>query len=148
MGGLVWAVCDWCVTGRASRRARGSVVGVSGSEGALGPQVPLLADLLAALFERDCKLAETMNVAQRRLLGAVEQVKAVTAGSAGRELADTVGRAFTEYQLAAEERRGLGADVGEAVVRLVDAMTAAGYSEQQARNADVWALRVGVYRGR
>jgi hypothetical protein len=41
-----------------------------------------------------------------------------------------------------------GPDVGEAVVRLVDAMTAAGYSEQQARNADVWALRDGVYRGR
>jgi len=25
-------------------------------------------------------------------------------------------------------------------------MTAAGYSEQQARNADVWALRDGIYR--
>jgi hypothetical protein len=31
-------------------------------------------------------------------------------------------------------------------VRLVDAMRAAGYSEAQACNADVWALRVGVYR--
>ncbi len=89
-----------------------------------------------------------MNAAQRRLLAAVEQVKAVTAGSAGRELADAIRGAFVDYQLVAEHRRLRGADVGEAVVRLVDAMTAAGYSEQQARDADVWALRVGVYRGR
>jgi len=124
------------------------VVGVNASEGVLGPQVPLLADLLAALFERDRQLASDMNVARRRLLGAAEQVKAVTAGSAGRDPADTVRRAFVDYRQAAEERRGLGADVGEAVVRLVDAMTAVGYSEQQARNADVWALRDGIYRGR
>jgi hypothetical protein len=124
------------------------VVGVSGSEGVLGPQVPLLADLLATLFEHDRKLADAMNVARRRLLGAAEQIKAVTAGSAGRDLADTVRGAFVDYQHAAEDRRMLGADVGEAVVRLVDAMTAAGYTEQQARNADVWALRDGSYRGR
>jgi hypothetical protein len=120
---------------------------MSASDGALGPQVPLLADLLAALFERDRGLASDMNVAQRRLLAAAEQVKAVTACSAGRDLADTVRGAFVDYQQAAEDRRMLGADVGEAVVRLVDAMTAAGYSEQQARNADVWALRDGSYRG-
>jgi hypothetical protein len=87
-----------------------------------------------------------MAGAQRRLLGAADQVKAVTAGSAGRDLADTVRGAFADYEHAAEERRGLGADVGEAVVRLVDAMTASGYSEEQARKADVWALRDGVYR--
>jgi len=40
----------------------------------------------------------------------------------------------------------LGADVGEAAVRLVDALQALGYSEAQARAADVWALRDGVYR--
>ena len=139
-------MCDWCVTGRAPGRVRWAAVGVSGSEGVLGPQVPLLADLLAALFERDRQLASDMNVARRRLLDAAEQVKAVTAGSAGRDLADTVRCGFVDYQHAAEERRGLGADVGEAVVRLVDAMTAVGYTEHQARNADVWSLRDGVYR--
>jgi hypothetical protein len=124
------------------------VVGVTAaSDGALGPPVRLLADLLAALFERDRQLASDMNLAQRRLLAATEQVRALTACSAGRGLADTVRDAFVNYQHAAEDRRTLGADVGEAVVRLVDAMTAAGYSEQQARNADVWALRYGVYRG-
>ena len=87
-----------------------------------------------------------MHDAQHRLLGANDQVKAVTAGSSGRGLADTIRGAFVAYQHAAEDRRGLGADVGEAVVRLVDAMTAAGYSERQARTADVWALRDGIYR--
>jgi len=108
--------------------------------------VRVLADVLAALFEHDRQLAGEMNDAQRRLLGAAEQVKAVTAGSAGRELADTVRAAFVDYQQVAEDRRLLGADVGEAVVRLVDELIAAGYIEQQARNADVWALRDGVYR--
>jgi len=121
---------------------------MSEQEGVLGARVRALADVLAALFDHDRQLAGEMNEAQRRLLGAAEQVKAVTAGGAGRDLADTIRGAFTEYQLVAEHRRLRGADVGEAVVRLVDAMTAAGYSEQQARNADVWALRVGVYRGR
>lgn len=116
-------------------------------EGGLGARVRVLAGVLAALFEHDRELAGKLNAAQRRLLSANEQVKAVTAGSAGRDLADTVRGAFVDYQHVAEDRRMLGADVGEAVVRLVDAMTAAGYSEQQARNADVWALRDGVYRG-
>jgi len=119
---------------------------MSASEGVLGARVRALAHVLAALFERDRELAGVMSAAQRRLLGANDQVKAVTAGSAGRDLSDTIRGAFVEYQRAAEDRRGLGADVGEAVVRLVDAMTAAGYSEHQARHADVWALRDGVLR--
>jgi hypothetical protein len=122
------------------------VVGVSASEGVLSARVRALAEVLAALFEHDRRLAGDMNAAQRRLLGAAEQVKAVTAGSAGRELADTIRGAFVDYQHVAEDRRELGADVGEAVVRLVDELTAAGYTEQQARAADVWALRDGIYR--
>ena len=119
---------------------------MSGQAGVLGARVRVLADVLAALFDRDRELAVVMNAAQQRLLGANDQVKAVTAGSSGRELADTIRGAFVAYQHAAEDRRGLGADVGEAVVRLVDAMTAAGYTDQQARNADVWALRDGIYQ--
>jgi hypothetical protein len=120
---------------------------MSEQEGVLGARVRVLADVLAALSDHDRQLAGQMNDAQRRLLGAVEQVKAVTVGTAGRELADTIRGAFTDYQEVAEHRRLRGADVGEAVVRLIDAMTAAGYSEHQARNADVWALRDGIYRG-
>lgn len=119
---------------------------MSAPESRLGARVRVLADVLAALFEHDRRLAGEMNAAQHRLLGAVEQIRAVTAGSAGRDLGTTVRGAFMEYQQVAEDRRTLGADVGEAVVRLVDALMAAGYSEEQARKADVSALRDGVYR--
>jgi hypothetical protein len=62
------------------------------------------------------------------------------------EVADTIRRAFYAYQHAAEQRRQVAADVGEATVRLVDALTTAGFSGTQARHADVRALRDGVYR--
>ncbi len=67
-------------------------------------------------------------------------------GSALEAVADSIRHALRDYQLVADQRRELAADVGEATVRLVDAMTATGFSEEQARNADVWALRDGVYR--
>jgi hypothetical protein len=100
----------------------------------VGARGRVLADLLAALFEDDRKLAEQLNAAQRRL-------QAVNAQVVGE-----VHRAFAEYQSVAEQRRELGADVGEATARLIDAMHEAGFSEEQTRHADVWALRDGVYR--
>jgi len=104
----------------------------------VGARGRVVADVLVALFEHDRELAEQLNAAQRHLQAASDKV-------AG-EVADAIHRAFAEYQLVAERRRQLGADVGEAVVRLTDAMQEAGFSEEQARNADVWALREGVYR--
>jgi hypothetical protein len=154
-------------------------VSVSSSDGAqaavLGAEVRVLADVLESLFERDRQLAVALNAAQRRLLGAHEQLVAsaplgvlalcgpvdADLGVAGRrppvlagedpvaalgEVAATIRRAFCAYQSAAEQRRQLAADVGEATVRLVDALTAVGFSEMQARRADVGALRDGVYR--
>ncbi|MGI9100768.1 MAG: hypothetical protein ACR2H2_20160 [Solirubrobacteraceae bacterium] len=67
-------------------------------------------------------------------------------GSALEAIAESICIAFCDYQSAVDERRLLAADVGEATVRLVEAMTAAGFSEEQARNADVWVLRDGIYR--
>jgi hypothetical protein len=160
---------------------KGVVVSVSSSEGAgavvLGADVRVLANVLDALFARDQQLAEALNAAQRRLLGASERLVAQTSvgvvllalcgpidadlGPVGGrvpvleaedpvaalgEVADTIRRAFLTYQHAAEECRQLAADVGEATMRLVDALTAAGFSETQARHADVRALRDGVYR--
>lgn len=110
----------------------------------VGAEVRVLAGVLAGLFDRDRELVGELNVAQGRLLGANDQVRAVSTASA--ELAETIRLAFVNYQHAAEDRRRLGTDVGEATIRLVDAMTAAGYGEQQARTADVWALREGTYR--
>ena len=104
----------------------------------VGARGRVLAGLLAALFEHDRKLAEQLNAASRRLQAANAQVSG--------EVADLIRRAFAEYQSVAEQRRQLGADVGEATVRLIETMQEAGFSEEQARHADVWALREGVYR--
>lgn len=49
-------------------------------------------------------------------------------------------RAFSDYQTACEERRHLACEVGEATVQLVDALREAGWSEAQAREADVHQL--------
>jgi hypothetical protein len=49
-------------------------------------------------------------------------------------------KAFVEYQTAAEERRQLAAYTGETIREFVDALVAAGWTEQQARNADVHQL--------
>lgn len=45
--------------------------------------------------------------------------------------------AFHSYQAAAEERRQLAADIGELIRQFVDALVAAGWSEDQARDANV-----------
>jgi hypothetical protein len=51
-----------------------------------------------------------------------------------------IDRAFCEYQAAAEERRQLAVDTGEVIGRFVDVLLAAGWSEQQARAANVYEL--------
>jgi hypothetical protein len=48
--------------------------------------------------------------------------------------------AFYDYRRVADERRVLGVDVGEATAMLVDALVAAGWSEQQGRDAGVLEL--------
>jgi hypothetical protein len=52
---------------------------------------------------------------------------------------------FHAYQAACEERRQLAFEVGELSRQLIDALCAAGWSADEARNADVHELaRVGV----
>jgi hypothetical protein len=48
--------------------------------------------------------------------------------------------AFADYQTAAESRRQLAADTGEMICQLVDTLVATGWTEEQARNADVHQL--------
>jgi hypothetical protein len=62
------------------------------------------------------------------------------------EVADTIRRAHFAYQSATEQRRQIAADIGEATVGFVDALAVAGFSEMQARGADVGALRDGAYQ--
>jgi hypothetical protein len=52
----------------------------------------------------------------------------------------TIHRAFVDYQTAGEDRRQLAADIGELTRAFVDVLTASGWSEDQARNADVHEL--------
>jgi hypothetical protein len=56
-------------------------------------------------------------------------------------------RAHHDYQEAGEDRRHLAADIGEAIGRFVDALVAAGWTEEEARNADVRAIARGVGDG-
>lgn len=53
------------------------------------------------------------------------------------DVAGTIRHAFTEYQGVAEQRRQLGFDVGEANANLIAALTSAGFTEAEARRADV-----------
>lgn len=132
-----------------------------------------LAGRLVELFERDRELVHELNTAQRRLLEANDRLTAGLSaralrnvygpegpdlGLSGRrppvlddeqpiaaleDVADTIRHAFTEYQGVAEQRRQLGFDVGEANAGLIAAMTSAGFTEAEARRADVDALTIG-----
>jgi hypothetical protein len=123
----------------------GWVRGVGGMSplSVVGADVRALADALVGLFDRDRGLALELNVAQGRLLEANDRRRATPARKV---VSEDVRQAFVEYSTTAEQRRQVAGQVGEATARLVEVMRAAGFSEAQARNADVWALRLGVYR--
>jgi hypothetical protein len=96
-----------------------------------------LAGRLSVLFERDVEIARRLNDAGRRLRAANESETMLGATGKARW---TIDRAFRDYQAAAEERRQLAAGIGEVIRRFVDALVAAGWSEQQARAANVHEL--------
>jgi hypothetical protein len=56
------------------------------------------------------------------------------------EIHSAVHRAFVDYQFASEERRQLAIEAGELGRRLVDALTTAGWTEPEARSANVHNL--------
>ena len=56
----------------------------------------------------------------------------------------TIHRAFCRYQFACEERRQLAVDVGELSQQLTDALRAAGWSAQEAQQANVHELARGA----
>jgi hypothetical protein len=95
-----------------------------------------LAVRLSALFRSDCELAEWLNDAQRRLLGASDRLRPGFHPDAPW----VIRSAFSQYQFACEERRRLAVDVGELSAQLTAALCAAGWSEDAARNANVHEL--------
>ena len=68
------------------------------------------------------------------LLGAADPLTAI------QQVHWQIHRAFIGHQTVAEERRRLAAEIGEVVRQLVDALIAAGWTEEQARNTNVHEL--------
>jgi hypothetical protein len=92
-------------------------------------------DGLAALYAKhpaaiDVAFAENRS----EVLGAPDPLAAV------QQVHWSIHRAFIAYQTAADARRALAADTGETIREFVDALIAAGWTEQQARIADVHQL--------
>jgi len=93
------------------------------------------ADGLAAVYGEQADVIN-MTLAENRseVLGAPDPLTAL------QQVQRSIRSAFTDCQTTAEERRQLAADTGETIRQLVDALVAAGWSEQQARSANVHQL--------
>jgi hypothetical protein len=104
-----------------------------------------LAARLASLFQTDQEIVLRLNDAHHRLAAANDRLWT-------RPATNPVGvhhqihRAFWTYQHASEQRRQLAVDVGELSQQLTDALTAAGYSRQQARSANVEELAASTWQ--
>ena len=72
--------------------------------------------------------------------GSASEVEALVLGEL-QEVHWTIHRAFCEYQQLGEDRRHLAAEIGELIATFVSELVAAGWSEEQARQADVAPAR-------
>ncbi len=113
---------------------------------AVPAQARVVAGRLAALFGTDQQIVRQLNDAQRRVRVANDRL------STGRVLDPgavhwQIHGAFCDYQHAAEQRRQLAVDVGELAARLADLLTAAGWSIEQARSANVHQLATAATAG-
>ncbi len=104
-----------------------------------------IAARLAELFARDSDTVRRLNDAHTQLQDANERLwSGMHPDALAQEIHWTIHRAFVDYQRTSEDRRQLAADVGELTRQLIDALAPAGYSEQQARQADVCQLAQGT----
>ena len=113
------------------------------------PAVPAraraLAARLAALFGQDSEIVARLNDAHHLLAGANDRLRSDPAADP-LVVHQQVHRAFCAYRQACEQRRQLAVDVGELSARLTDALTAAGYRPQHARQANVHELAAGTWQ--
>ena len=118
-------------------------VGLSASAAPERRAVPaparVVAGRLATLFGEDQQIVRQLNDAARRLRAANDRLSAGRVLDLGAVHWQIHG-ALCDYQHAAEQRRQLAASVGELAVRLTDLLTAAGWSIEQARAANVHHL--------
>jgi hypothetical protein len=100
----------------------------------------LAPDALGVIYDRTApaghsdiaKLIEARPSSQTTLLGALQETHW------------TILRAFCAYQSACEERRHLAAEVGETIREFLDALLATGWTEDEARNANVHELATAI----
>ena len=89
----------------------------------------------------------TAVIADARHQGAGDEQIETAALQAVQEIHWAIHRAFCDYQTISEDRRHLAAEIGELIAGLVTELTAAGWSESDAREADVRRLAsAGVAR--
>jgi hypothetical protein len=92
-------------------------------------------DGLAAVYGEDPAAVDVASAEHRSdVLGARDPRAAI------RRVHWQIHRGFSAYQIAAEERRQLAAEIGELIRQLVDALVAVGWSEEQARDTNVREL--------
>jgi hypothetical protein len=92
-------------------------------------------DGLATVYDQDPAAIDlALDVHRSEVLGARDPLAAV------QQVHWQSDRAFIANQTVAEERRQLAAEIGELIRQFVDALVAAGWSEEQARNTDVREL--------
>jgi hypothetical protein len=99
-----------------------------------------LAARLSALFERDVEIVKQLNHAHDLLTHANEQLYTGRVPDALQQIHWQIHHAFCAYRDAYEQRRQLAVEVGELSQQFTDALCAAGYSAQQARQANVHQL--------
>ena len=95
-------------------------------------------DAVAMLYV-DCPAAVDAAIAQNRseILIAAEPLREI------QNVHWTINRAFGDYQAAAEDRRQLAIEAGELAQKLIATLVAAGWSEKEAREADLSNLANG-----
>ncbi len=76
--------------------------------------------------------------------GSAAEVEAAVLLPELQEIHWTIHRAFCEHQQVSEDRRHLAAEIGELITGFVAELVAAGWSEEQARTADVHQLADAV----
>jgi hypothetical protein len=82
----------------------------------------------------------TAVMADARRAGAGEEEVETVVLRAVQEVHWTIHRAFSEHQRLGEDRRHLAAEIGELIAGMVAELVAAGWTEDEARTADVRAL--------
>jgi len=108
---------------------------------AVTPRARQLAGRLSVLFDQDIEIVKRLNDAHHHLANTNQHLAEPAPDPRGLPgLHRQIHRAFCAYQDAAEQRRQLAVDIGGLAQQLTDALTATGWTPDQARHANVHEL--------